>query len=106
MHVGMALLVPVDELDAEFERALRVPQEVVLVDLDQLVELRDRRDRRFTDTDDADLGRLDQRDREPWAEHARQRGRGHPPGGAATGDDHGPDFPICHAASFSGNSWS
>ena len=87
MHVRMPLLVPVDELDAELERALRLPQEIVFVDLHQLVELLDRRDRRLADTDDADLGGLDQRDRQSRAEHARQRGRRHPAGGSASGDD-------------------
>ena len=58
-----ALLEPVDELDAELERSLRVPQEFVFVDLQQLVELLDCRDRRLAHTDDADLGGLHERDR-------------------------------------------
>ena len=87
MHVRLPLLAPVDELDAELEGALRLPQEIVFVDLHQLVELRDRRDRRLAHTDDADLGRFDQRDRQSRPQHARQRGRGHPSGGAASGND-------------------
>ena len=48
---------------------------------------RDRRDRRLAHSDDADLGGLDQRDRQPRAQHARQRGGGHPAGGSSAGDD-------------------
>ena len=88
MHVFMPLLVPVDELDAELERALRVAQEFVLVDLQQLVELRDGRDRRLAYADDADLGRLDQGYRQPGTQHARQRSGRHPAGGSAAGNDH------------------
>jgi hypothetical protein len=87
MHVGMALLVPVDELDAELERALRLSQEIVLVDLEQLVELRDGGNRRLADADDADLGGFHQRDRQPRAQHTRQRCRRHPSGSPAPGDD-------------------
>src|SRR6187399_1614330 len=46
MHIRLPLLEPVDELDAELEGSLRVPQEIVLVDLQQLVELLDGGDRR------------------------------------------------------------
>src|SRR3954462_10403919 len=80
VHVGMALLEPVDELDAELEGALRMTQEIVLVDLEQLVEARDRGDRRLTDPDDADLRGLDECDREPRPEHAREGGGRHPSG--------------------------
>ena len=78
MHVRMAFLVPVDELDAELESAVRVLQELVFVDAQHAIELRDRRDRRLADTDDADLGGFDERDGQSWAEHARKRRSGHP----------------------------
>src|SRR4051812_7785691 len=61
MHVRMTLLVPVDEFDAELERSLCLSQEVVFIDAQHLVELRDRWNCRLTDSDDADLGGLDQR---------------------------------------------
>ena len=103
MHVRMTLLPPIDEFDAELERALRLPQEIVLVDLQQLVELRDRRDRRLTDADDADLGGFDQRDRQSRAEHAGQGGSRHPAGGAASGNDDGSDFVAGHALASQGS---
>ena len=99
---ALALLPPVDELDAELECALRMPQEIVFVELHQAVELRDRGDRRLADADDADLGGFDQRDGQPRAQDARQRGGRHPAGGAATGDDDRSDFLTGHAASISG----
>ena len=53
---------PVDELDAELERALAGGEEFVLVDPDHVVERMQRRDRRFADADGADLVRFDQDD--------------------------------------------
>jgi hypothetical protein len=98
VHVRPPFLVPVDEFDAEFERALRLPQEVVLVDFDQPVERGDGGNGGLAHADDADLGRLHQRDVEPRSEHARDgRGR-HPAGGAPTRDNYRPDFAILHGA--------
>ena len=44
--------------------------------------------RRFAHTDRADFLGLHQRDFEQRAELLRERRRGHPSGGAASGDDH------------------
>jgi hypothetical protein len=54
MDVGMAFAPPVDELDAELERALGHPHELVLVEVQQLVILLDGGDGRFADADCTD----------------------------------------------------
>ena len=54
---------PIDELDAELKGALCRPDEVILVDAEQLVEQPDGGDRRLADPDRADLLGFDQRDR-------------------------------------------
>ena len=48
--------------------------------------------RRLTDPDDADLGGLDQRDREPGSKNLRERGRRHPARGTAAGNDDRSNF--------------
>src|SRR5204863_9512017 len=83
----MTRLVPIDELDAELEGALRLAQEIVLVEAQHVVVQRDGRDGRLADPDDADLVRLHQRDGETRP-HARGKRSGrHPPGSATAGDD-------------------
>ena len=51
VHVRVACASPVDELDAELERALRPADEIRLVDAQQVVEGLDVRDRRLADAD-------------------------------------------------------
>jgi hypothetical protein len=102
VHVRLALFPPVDELDSQLERSLRVSQEIVFVEPDHPVEGGDRGDRRLAHADDADLGGLDQRDGQSRPHDARQRRRGHPAGGAAARDDHRPYFLPPHEPSMSG----
>ncbi len=53
-------VLPVFERDAQLERALDGFHEILLLDLEQLVQRRYRRNGRFTHTNGADLLRLDQ----------------------------------------------
>ncbi len=87
MHVGVAAFVPVGELDAELEGAVRVAQEVVFVEAQHLVEQVDGRNGRLAHADDADLIRFHHGDREARPEYLGKRGGAHPARGAAT-DDH------------------
>jgi len=61
MDIGVTLLSPVDEFDAELERALGFADEFDLVDANKRVMSLDVRNGRFADPDDADVVRLDQR---------------------------------------------
>src|SRR2546429_3288294 len=87
VHVAMTRLVPIDELYAELEGALRLAQEIVLVDAQQIIVQRYRRDGRLADPDDADLVRLHQRDGETRTHDLGDRCSRHPPGGATAGDN-------------------
>ena len=55
MDIAVAYSSPVVELNAELERALRLPDEFGLIDSQQAIELRKRWDGRFADPDDTDL---------------------------------------------------
>ena len=55
VEVVVAEATPVDELDAELEGGIRLANELVLVDAEQLVEEDDRRNRGLADADSADF---------------------------------------------------
>ena len=88
VDVAVADAAPVDELDAELERAAHGAHELHLVDLQRVVEGAQMRHGRFAHADRADVLGFHQPDRTPGnSQRARQRGRGHPAGGAAAHDD-------------------
>ncbi len=87
VHVALARRTPADELDAELERAAAGAEHRVLVEAEGGVEGPHLRDRRFTDTDRADIVRFDEADLETLLEEAAERGGDHPAGGTAAGDD-------------------
>ena len=84
MNVARAGPQPVDELDADLDRAARRAHELGLVDAEPVVEALDMRQRRLADADGADLVAFDQGDvvigRRQQARKAR---RAHPARGAA-----------------------
>ena len=84
VEIGVVLLAPVDELDPQLEAALRGGNEVILGNAQCFVEGADRRDRRLTHPDRADLFTFDQRNAAASADCIGERGSGHPAGGAAT----------------------
>lgn len=96
MDVAVARATPLDELDAQLERALGAAQELVLIQFQRLVEHADVRDGGFADTDDADLIAFDQTDLVLVAEQGGKGRRGHPAGGAAADHDHAPGGWDCH----------
>ena len=96
MHIGLAGLQPVDELDAELERAHGFPDELRFVDAEQLVEERQVRHGGLADPDGADLFGFDQSYRMPGAEYLGQRGGTHPAGRAAAHDDDVLDALVRH----------
>lgn len=89
VHVAVAEARPVDELDAELERALRLADELRLLDLEEVVERDEMRDGRLADPDDADLLGLDQSYLELPAEGFAECRRRHPAGTAPADDDDG-----------------
>jgi len=59
VKIGVALRPPIAEFDAELERRLGFPNEVVLVDAQKRVEGADRWNGGFADADGSDLRRSD-----------------------------------------------
>src|SRR6185312_1567011 len=78
---------PVDELDAELERAAHGAHEFHLVDAQRVIEGAQVRHRGFAHPDGADVLGLDELNRYGKLQGARQRGRGHPARGSAPDDD-------------------
>ena len=105
VNVAAVGAAPADELDAELVRRLRRPHEGVLVDAQHGVDELQLGDRRLTDADDADLVRLDQRDRiVARRQQPRAKRGGHPPRRAAADDDDAvalrtAGFPFAHPLS-------
>ena len=87
VDVTVARYAPVLEQDAELEGRCRRSHELLLVDAQQFVKRADRRDRRLTHADGADLLRLHERDVEDAVELMGQSSRGHPAGRTASGND-------------------
>ncbi len=87
VHVALAGCTPIDKFDAEFVRPLCRAQKRVLVQPERVVEQPDLGDRRLAHADRADLLGFDQVDFEADLQKARERGRRHPTGGAAAGND-------------------
>ncbi len=96
MEVALAGRAPVDELDAELERALGRGDELVLVDPEHVVVGDERRNRRLADPDGADLVRLDEVDPDAPVEQSGEGGRGHPPRRAAADDHDVADIVLVH----------
>ena len=87
VEIAVPLATPVDELNAQLERALRCRDKVVFGNAQRFVESADRRDRRLAHADRADLVAFDQGDGAAGADRIGQGRSGHPPGSAAA-DDH------------------
>ncbi len=74
---------PILEFDAELEARVRFADQVILIDTEQPDDIDDRRDRRLTDPDGPDFGRLDQTDTaSALVEELRQDRSRHPSGGS------------------------
>ena len=99
VDVAVADAAPVDELDAELERAAHRAHELDFVDAQRFIEGAQVRHRGFADADDADVFRLDELNRAAAAlERVREAGRRHPAGGATTHDDDAFQSVVGHRA--------
>ncbi len=67
VDVAVADAAPVDEFDAELERALRLLDELDLIDFEDLIEQLQVRNRRLADAHRTDRFRFDQSNRDLWA---------------------------------------
>ena len=95
MDVAVAYPPPIAKLDAQLERRLGRLHQFGLADVQRGVEGADMRERRLTDTDDADLFGFDEPNRNGKALElvGKRRGR-HPTGRAAPDHDHAADRGI------------
>src|SRR3984893_11414910 len=100
MDVAIAYPAPIDELDAEFERPLRLLDEFNFVDFQDLIEQLEVRHRGFAHAHGADLLGFDQAYRMTGAQHLRQGGGGHPARCAAADDDNVPYMAVSHHVPF------
>src|SRR6266542_2947921 len=87
MNVAIADAAPILEVDAELEGRASRRHEVGFIDSETLIEAADVRQRRFADSDDPDLLRLDEMNRAAGGQECAQPGGGHPAGGPAADDD-------------------
>jgi hypothetical protein len=88
VEVAVSLAPPILEIDPELEGALRLPDELVLVDLQHAVEGGHLWDGRLADTDDSDLVGLDEHDLAKLGRQDLREGSGGHPSGGAAADDH------------------
>src|SRR5690606_2362516 len=86
MYIGVPLLPPVLERNAQLERPLDGRHELLLVYFEQPVEGHQCRYRRLADTDRPELVAFDQADVQDLAQRLREQRRRQPAGRAASGN--------------------
>jgi hypothetical protein len=96
VHVTVADGAPVDELDAQLERALGGAHELCFVDTEDGIEGGQMRNAGLADSDNADVVGFDQPDAVVALEDARHGRGGHPARGAAADDHDIPDVLVLH----------
>jgi hypothetical protein len=87
VHVTVPQLFPVLEGDPELDRAARGAKKLAFVEVQNLVEGADSRERGLANADRSDFLRFDQRDFHQIAHLLRERRRSAPAGRSAAGDD-------------------
>src|SRR5260221_1264298 len=87
VHVALTRFQPIDELNAELERALGTPHELGFVELDQLIVLLDGWDGCFANSNGPDGFTLDQIDVVQTLEQLAEQRCGHPTRSAAANDE-------------------
>ena len=98
MKVGVAKPSPVDEFDAQLEGGIRLPDELILVNLKLILEQANWGNRSLADADGSDLLGFDQRDgvRLRSDNFGQESGR-HPAGRSTTYDDDVADPAFRHS---------
>ena len=97
MHVAIAILTPVLELDAQLDAALSRFEKFGLLKTEGVVEIDDGGNGCLADTDNPNVIRLNQGNRNDFAQRARKKSRRVPPCGTSTDDDHSIDSATCHS---------
>ena len=87
MKIGVPLAGPVDEFNAELERAICLSHECRFIDSEPLIEKSNRRNRRFADADGSDGFGFDEGDVAGLAEIIGERRGRHPSRGSAADND-------------------